>query len=262
LNQGHLARPDDKKVSMLLSSRGLSNITGEEKTFVLRANEQELHISRFAAQFISPAIARALSIDPTLTSFSIATPKSVEYFEYISSLCEGKPISVPISRHSTLSQIFSELENDEMLSLLQGSEPVSTKNITERLLVSVVDSDLEFACEHFDSLNHSSLPIDILVQLLEDSRLKIESEDWLFGIIERLIEENSTFSVLLDYIDCEYLSSSSISRFISLISMENISSSIWSSICRRLSHSISPGPSNRHLPTIEILKDVKFDPDH
>jgi hypothetical protein len=88
--------------------------------------------------------------------------------------------------------------------------------------------------------------------------LKIESEDKLFEIIENLIFRDGSFMILLDYIECEYLSSDSISRFISLISIENLSSGIWSSICRRLELPVSlliPNPRLKTPPDLYLRLD-------
>jgi hypothetical protein len=142
-----------------------------------------------------------------------------------------------------------------------GEDPVSTTNVCWHLTAWMRDSDIGFGCENFEQLDHSSLSIDILEKLLSDFRLKIPSEDWLFEILEGLIFQNESFVILLDYIECEYLSSESISRFVSLISIENLSYAIWSSICHRLQLSVSPEISNPRLKTPPELN-VQLDESH
>jgi hypothetical protein len=46
------------------------------------------------------------------------------------------------------------------------------------------DADIGFESLHFDFPHYSSLPTHILARLLSDFSLKIESEDFLFGILE------------------------------------------------------------------------------
>jgi hypothetical protein len=232
---------------MLLSSRGLKNVNSDHPAFVFDANGKHFPFSRCRAQFISPAVSRSLMTDPTQTAFVIRTPDAEDCFHYLLSISEGDSIVVEQSQLWTFAAVCRKLENDELISILFNNESISTDNITKRLLIAATDSDVEFACIHFDSLNHSSLPINILVRLLDDHRLQIESEDWLFGIIEALIARDSSFFTLLDFVECQYLSYPSISRFISLLSIESLSWQLWSSICRRLSLSVVLTISNPRL---------------
>jgi hypothetical protein len=242
---------------MILSSRGLKNINENEKTFVFHVNGQQFHSSTFAAQFISPTISRSLRADPTLTKFAVETPGANECFHYFLSLCKGDSIVVEKSLIWRFAAVCRELGNDELLSIILANEPISPDNIADRLLANGTDSDFEFGCSHFCSLNHSLLSVDILWRLLNDPRLRIESEDWLFGILDSLIARDSSFFILLDCLEIQYLSVSSISHFISHISIESLNSQLWSSICRRLSLSVSPSISNPRL-TIPAGIDAKL----
>jgi hypothetical protein len=56
-------------------------------------NGREFAISKFKAQFISPAVSRSLSSNPTQSTFEIEVPDVDESFELIASLCEGNIIS-------------------------------------------------------------------------------------------------------------------------------------------------------------------------
>jgi hypothetical protein len=217
---------------MFLSSKGLKNIVCDDSTFIFNVNGRPFTTSKFKAQFISPKVSRLLQSDATQDLIELNSPNGSDYFEGILSLCNGDSICIESSRIPAFISICQSLENEELISLIIDQNPISTTNICWRLKVWMKDSDVGFGCENFDKLNHSSLSIDILERLLSDSRLKIESEDRLFEIIESLIIQDESFFILLDYIKCEYLSSKSISRFISLISIENLSSGIWSSICR------------------------------
>jgi hypothetical protein len=156
------------KVTMILSSRGLKNINFDEKTFVFNVNGERFQVSKFAAQFISPAISRSLRTDLTVTEFSIGTPSAKECFHHFLSLCEGDSIIVEKSMIWRFAAVCRELENDELLSIIVTNEPISSDNITDCLLTVGADSDFEFACSHFCLLNHSLLSVDILERLLDD----------------------------------------------------------------------------------------------
>jgi hypothetical protein len=69
--------------------------------------------------------------------------------------------------------------------------------------------------------------------------------------------QNSAFLALLDYVEPQYLSVSSNSRFISHISIEFLNSRLWSSICRRLLLSVSSPIANPRMK-IPTSTDVKL----
>jgi hypothetical protein len=212
-----------------LSSRGLKNIVCG----------REFEISKFKAQFISPAVSRNLRSDPTQSSFTIEVPDSTQCFESILSICEGKGISVKASEVCKFAAVCRALGNEELIQLVIGTDPVSISNVGLRLALGITDKDVGFACENFVSLDHSSLPVNILELLLADDRLKIESEDWLLKIVGDRISSDGSLIGLLDYIESKYLSVRAMSDFVSLISPELMSSSVWSSICSRLQLPIS-----------------------
>jgi hypothetical protein len=131
------------------------------------------------------------------------------------------------------------LGNDELIELAIGKDPVSIQNVGLRLSLLSTDEDVRFACENFVSLDHSSLPVNILELLLGDDRLRIESEDWLLKVVRDRISGNDSLIGLLDFIECKYLSVEAMSTFVSLISHESMSSSVWESICSRLQLPVS-----------------------
>jgi hypothetical protein len=103
--------------------------------------------------------------------------------------------------------------------------------------------------------------VDILGLLLADDRLKIESEDWLLKIIGDRILRDGSMVGLMDCIECKYLSVEAMSTFVSLISRESMSSSVWSSICSRLQLPVSVPNINprRHRHSPDLDRDRPFD---
>jgi hypothetical protein len=244
---------------IILSSRGLKNIVCDDITFTFEVNGREFNVSRFKAQFISGAVSRQLHSDPTQTSFSISividnsshkTNQLVwNMFENIISLCDGNSISLDISLFPILRSICEILENEELFETIISDVPVSESNVIFRLAISMTDSDISFGCEHFDSLDHSRLSEfpSVVLCLLSDSRLRIESEDRLLEIIELIIDQNESLRFILDFIEARFLSCGGISRFISLLSHESLSYSNWSSLVQRLLLPVSPLDHNPRL---------------
>jgi hypothetical protein len=130
-----------------------------------------------------------------------------------------------------------------------GQEPVSVGNVVSRLEFCPSDSDVEFASANFCSLDFSSATVEVAMRLLSDSRLKIKSEDWLLNLVSDLISRDCKFAVLLDYIESQYLSVESTSRFTELVWSvgQSMSFCVWSSLCRRLILSVSPTIANPRI---------------
>jgi hypothetical protein len=246
---------------MILSSRGLKNIVCDDSTFAFKVNGQEFEISKFRAQFISPAVSRSLSSDPTQSSFTIEVPNGIECFETILSLCEGNSVSIERSCVFEFGAVCRALGNEELIGLVIGNDEVSISNVGLRLSLSITDSDVGFACEHFISLDHSSLPVSVLERLLADKRLKIVSEDWLLKVIEDRIRSDASLIGLLGYIECIYLGAEGMSAFLSLISIESMSSLVWSSLCRRLQLPVSTSDANPRAMryAVPLNPDRRFD---
>jgi hypothetical protein len=160
------------------------------------------------------------------------------------SLCNGESISVDRSDVWSFVSVARVLENGELISHFVGQESVTVENAVLRIEFCSQDSDVEFACANFCSLDFSSISVEVAVRLLSDPRLTIESEDWLLNVVTDLISHDSKFAVLLDSIECQYLSVESISRFADLVWSSGVNFSVWSSLCRRLIHSVSPTAAN------------------
>jgi hypothetical protein len=124
--------------------------------------------------------------------------------------------------------------------------------------MTITDSDIGYACEQFISLDHSLFSIEILRILLSDFRLKIESEDWLLTILQRLISKDCSYEDLIDTIECQYLSESKIVEFCELLNPTSLSSVAWESICRRLFLEVHPSILNPRL-RVAPGRNIEFD---
>jgi hypothetical protein len=151
-----------------------------------------------------------------------------------------------------------DLGNKELIEYLFSKESPSLENIALRLEMNATDSDIEYACEHLFSLDHSLFSVDILRILLTDSRLIIESEDWLLEVLKTLITKDCSYENLIDTIECQYLSQSKIVDFYELLNRNSLSFLAWESICRRLFLEVHPSSLNRRLK-IPAEKKIDFD---
>jgi hypothetical protein len=203
-------------------------------------------MSTFQAEFISPSVSTLIHSDRTVNEIEISIPSADECFHLFSSLANGKSITIPASQIHVFSLICDYLGNKELIELLFSNSP-SLENIASRLELNATDSDIEYACEHFISLDHSLISNEILRMLLTDSRLLIESEDWLLKILKNLIAKDCSYENLIDTIECQYLSKSMIVDFCEMFNPISLSCMAWESICRRLCLEVHPSISNRRF---------------
>jgi hypothetical protein len=109
--------------------------------------------------------------------------------------------------------------------------------------------EIAFVASHFHEMSNSelsSLSLPILSEILSSKELKIASEDQLHSIVWEFISRDRSHFSLLAFVHFEFLSASSIRRFVESASdfLDLFDSSIWSSVSHRLTLSVSPDASN------------------
>jgi hypothetical protein len=236
----------------------LSNIVSEEKDFTFNVNQHSFTTSTFRAQFLSPVVSELIRSDPTVHDFEISRCGAEDCFHLFLLFANGEQLTVPASQTPLFLAVCSDLGNTEIVELIFPNEPASVENIGLRLQLRATDSDVEYGCEHFTSIDHSSFPADVLHLLLRDDRLRIESEDWLLTVIKTLIETDESYRILLETIESQYLSSSAIREYCELLTPDSVSRMGWESICRRLCLPVQPGNRNRRLKR-PVGRNIPFD---
>jgi hypothetical protein len=115
------------------------------------------------------------------------------------------------------------------------------------------DRAIEFLSSHFYEIDSSflnGLPISIIVRIVSNPSIQIESEDSLLQMIRCQLETHSDFHELLSFVRFEFVSVESIKDFISW-SFEYfecfetfLSLSLWTAICGRLCLSVDAKPQS------------------
>jgi hypothetical protein len=106
--------------------------------------------------------------------------------------------------------------------------------------------ELEFIASHFYEVDQSSFEdfsIEWLEEILMDDSLRMESEDWL---LDYLISHGSLGHRLLCHVRYEQLSVSGICKFLSNISVSDITFQLWDNVCYRFRHRILPESTNSY----------------
>jgi hypothetical protein len=155
-----------------------------------------------------------------------------------------------------LAAICRILDNNELLSRIVdfeiGSEALSMENCIWRLTIKQengydCEDEVEFIASHFYVLDDSELArlsncnvestVDLLERILSSRCLRLQSGTvcrtktvWL-NLFHR-VEENIRIFMIMWIAD--FLTSSGISQFLASISIEDVNTNIWESVCGRL----------------------------
>ncbi|KAK8876435.1 hypothetical protein M9Y10_006644 [Tritrichomonas musculus] len=138
-----------------------------------------------------------------------------------------------------------EMTKDNIIFNIKMSRMLTNKEIYKELIEKVsCNFSNFFSQEESDIEKLKELRVTELEDILSCPKLKIESEDFLYEMIEKLGEE---YSILIDEIEIEYLSVENVKKIIEKIDNSEISlhRKLWSSICRRLI--LDPSRKNDNL---------------
>jgi len=199
------------------------------------------------AGFLSPVVAQVSLSDPLVSEYLVEIDDSNGQFEMIMKLGLGISIEIDEICGDYFIQVGKALGNDEIVEIgvqMQNNRQENTNlNVIERLkqrMFYQLDQEQEIAfiasniCE-IDSKSLESLEKSVLEKIFTSSCLNVESESWLFSLIERIIIKNgSNYSSLLSCIMSEYLSPNEMSRFVELVSFDKMNNQLWRSLCKRL----------------------------
>jgi hypothetical protein len=192
------------------------------------------------AVLISPIISERLKSDPTNRIFHFESEEvSPQIFSAFIEMIASREKCVIDGEQALGFLSISKLLGNEMLSLLFLCS--SKSNICERILSSEMKiydknfgDEYELCASQFTSYSTNelrNLPKQTLHRLLSSKSLVIENED---DLLQRLLDLGSDYFEFLDYIKVSFLSDTGISRFVEVVSFDNLSSMIWSKIVSRM----------------------------
>jgi hypothetical protein len=227
-----------KHSKIKLSTNGLRNIPIIEnrEDFEFIVGESHHRCSSFMADFLSPKLSRLHAVDPTLESLVICTEDAHGYFKSFISLGRGFDISLDSSNLDFFRSLSSELENQELSFLIfevtQNESELIRENVFRRLtdlshFSFDISKEIAFIASHFHEISNSELSdlnFSILSDVLASRELQIESEERLYSVVWEFIESDRSHFNLLSFVRFEFLSVSSIRRFVALSNLRLISS--------------------------------------
>jgi hypothetical protein len=252
-----------------LSTKGLENAASLGiNDFVLQIGSERIKCSRFEAAFLSPRITSILLADPTVEEYEIKV-ESVEKvnLDSLLSLSRNGSFEVSESNFEFLKGIAKSLGNQELCEALKQfnseREELNTSNVCERLSLSRVlevsaCQEIDYLASHFYELDENLLKVmelKDLTEILRSDQLRILSEDSLLGFV---LELGQGCFELLGCLHTEYLSPSAMSRLLESVSLEEVDTNLWKSLCRRLLLAVSV-PVDQFTPTRFRVNEFPFD---
>ena len=241
-----------------------------EKNFKFIVNSKEYETSRFVADLISPIVREYHFTDETMNSLTIETTQSasekVDYFKNFLSLVDFKPKTINETERQHYIEYFIKLGNFEESIELQSDilkEESDVNKVVDRLnsMMNILNqkkqrNEMEESEENEQNFykinvnkmisNLSSrfseikqeklqeLPVEIIEEILNDEKLKIEDEDGLLKMIISMYEEDDKYRELFEHVKYENVSSETLHKFIEVFNINHINNGIWNSICQRL----------------------------
>jgi hypothetical protein len=143
----------------------------------------------------------------------------------------------------------------EIYEVIEGA--ITRDNVLKRLFrrirfQSAFGAEISFISSHFGDFTISelsSLESPILCEILSSRDLRVPSEDFLYERVWSLVSSEGKPFSLLEFVRFEFLSREVIARFVSdsASRVSESTSSVWSSLGRRLILAVSPEAPNDHL---------------
>jgi len=245
-------------MKVCLSARGLGRLSNtHQNDFTFIVDGREFSCPSFIAEFLSPKIAKLRSVDSTFCCYSVnVKDQSSDFgFRRILELCGGSELNVEAQEDQAncvreyFLNIACELENDELYDAICDQVELSAENVISRAerrreRADDVDRELGFIFEHFEEMSNeifSRFDFSTLSMILQDERLKIPDEDWLFEQICRETEHDAAKVQLFEFIYFEMLNVGSMMKFVEFCRdhFEFLNLCVFDRICGRLIHQVA-----------------------
>jgi hypothetical protein len=250
-------------MKVCLSARGLANIPVDESqnNFEFRVGKHRYRCRSVIADFLSRKISTLHAIDSTAESIDISTADDKKQFPTFLSLGRGCEITISESDFAFFKSLSLELGSFELFEFINSKKELTVETAIEsfRLQASLGlrnSRESEFIAQHFYELFSSSkesilsgLGREGLIEILNAGSLQIKSEESLYEFVSRRFSADETDFCLFEFVRFEYLPVSVMRDFIAVSEAhyDLMTSSIWKSICVRLSYPISPSQPNDRL---------------
>ena len=213
--------------------------------FSFIVNGEEFKTSKLISDLLSPIICQIHLNDPTFDLFIINTHETGN-FSQILDLLSFKQNNLPDNELSFILEVLEILDNqsiefnesneaieltvDNIFSFIKEHEK-HPKFYNDRL-----HQEIEFVSSHFNELwdaheeEFEKISLLTLNSIFENEKLKLESEDLLLRIVNKLYMKDVKYSILYETILFENVSVEAMKDFISIYDNNDMTASVWRQI--------------------------------
>jgi hypothetical protein len=245
-------------VSFSLTSRGLANVSSlplaQDFTFVISG--EVYPCNRLFASFISPIVCRALKTDPFISSFTIDLPDPTRAFPDVLRLMHGASVDLTAANATFLGQVGRQLDNRELILCVRSVTDTSPTLSNSLELICVrhslglsLDTCARFIAANlmnFPAPELGRLPMRVLEIVLLSPTLLVDSETWLLDFVISTVQQHGEdYRPLFACVAADYLQEDDLQRFLSHITLEDLTLPLWQCLCRRLAHAPAQRPPPR-----------------
>lgn len=235
----------------LLNYSAISNVPLHvyDKDFVFIVNGQEFKTSKLVADLLSPKICQNHTIDPTLDKFIIFTKQEGD-FSNILNLVTFNEISFQTNELLFIAEVIEILGNKsiEMNSQEELTE-ITEENVFSELEIHQkfskfyskrLSDEIEFISSHFFKFCDSKkdelkkISIETLINIIKNSKLKIESEDQFLQFVNEFYSYDTKYSILYEYVQFNHVTSQTMIKFIDVYDINDITNQAWKKLAERL----------------------------
>lgn len=250
----------------------------EEFTFIV--NGEEFKTSRLISDLISPNISKIHSVDPTIDEYTINT-KNHGHFSRIFNLINFQQNNIPDQEIPFFIEVIEQIGNDtiDFVSDLENSK-ITTDNIFKafkihskykQIFSEQILKEIDFISLNFHELiesqkeNFKELDAETLYAIINNSKLKLKNEDQLLNFVNELyLIDNEKFGDFYESVLFINASTSSISKFIEIFDLNDITNLTWISICDRFKQEIESklkfeGNQERYTKSDKLMKFDKIE---
>lgn len=235
----------------------------DDFTFIV--NDQEFKTCRLIAHLLSPKIIQNQISDPTNSQFVIKT-RSKGNFQSFLDIFKNQQIHFPASEKTFIEEVINILGNTSFtFHHPQNSSEATLDNIFNQLSQNLthpvinshlIQENIDFISSHFYEFKEEDLiekfrdiEIEYIEKVLDNSKLRLDTEDQLISFVNKLYSIDTKFSTLYEFINYNIISEVEMTNFLSIFNIDDLTTSTWRKISERLLTKIAlidPIKSNRY----------------
>lgn len=229
-------------------------IQNYDDPFTFVVNGEEFKTTKLISDLISPKISKIHQNDPTFDTITINTLNKKGHFPQILKLLSFNSIEIPSIEIPFISEVIEFLETELevaqlMLTITSDNAFTLIQNYrTNGIFYGKFYQEVnDFISSHFNELCEShfeefeKIDIEILHSIIQSKSIKLNDEDQLLKFVNKLYSKDSKYSILYEEVYFINTSSKSISEFVNLYDLNDITQMTWLKICERLKLNVEEG---------------------